>query len=112
MNNENDRKEFFDNLEKVSKVFNETVDHIEKDQEDYWNSLSKQDQLKAFCAVVRRIHQGEVQEQHSYRGMLYSVFGFGPEAYVQAQVAGYLTIHNMLFDARELENNNLTNNPD
>lgn len=112
MNNENDKSEFFDNLEEVSKVFNEALDSIEKEQEDYWNSLSKQDQLKAFCAVVRRIHKGEVEEGHSYRGMLYNVFGFGPEAYVQAQHAGYLTIHNMLFDARELENKDLTNNPE
>lgn len=111
MNNENDRKEFFDNLEEISKAFNEAMDIIEKDQEEFWNSLSKEDQLKCFCAVVRRIYDGELKDQCSYRGMLYSKFGFGMESYVQAQVAGYLEIHNILFDAREKQED-LTNNPE
>lgn len=109
--NEEEKKAFYDNLEETRKVFTEAMDIIEKDQEEFWNSLSKEDQLKCFCAVVRRIYDGELKEQHSYRGMLYTKFGFGMESYVQAQVAGYLQIHNILFDAREKQDD-LTNNPE
>ena len=79
-----------------SKMFREAMDLIEQDSEDYWNSLSKDDQLKAFCAVSRRIHKGEIVDQGSYRHVLYGVFGFGPEAYAPAQAAGYLDIHNAI----------------
>jgi len=83
-------------LNEFSKIFNEVMDEIEKESEAYWNSLSKEDQLKAFCAVSRRIYQGELVDKGSYRYVLYNVFGFGPEAYAPAQLAGYLAIHNSI----------------
>jgi hypothetical protein len=84
-------------LDEISKIFSEAMAEIEKDSEDYWNSLSKEDQLKAFCAISRRIYKGEIEERGSYRYVLYDVFGFGPEAYAAAQMAGYLTIHNSIY---------------
>jgi hypothetical protein len=83
-------------FEEFAKMFLEAMDLIEKDSEAFWNSLSKDDQLKAFCAVSRRIHQGEIVDKGSYRHVLYGVFGFGPEAYAPAQCAGYLDIHNAI----------------
>lgn len=83
--------------EEISRRFNEAMKALEDEQEAYWNSLTKEQQLKAFCAVSRRIFQGEIKEKRSYRGVLYDVFGFGPDAYVQAQDAGYLAIHNGIF---------------
>ena len=83
--------------EEASKVFIEAMKEIEDEQESWWNSLSKDDQIKAFCCISRRIYQGEIVEHRSYRGMLYSIMGFGPEAYVQAQDAGYLEIHNSIY---------------
>ena len=56
-------------------------------------------QLKAFCAVVRRIHKGELEDRGTYRHILYSVFGFGPESYAQAQDAGYFVLHNAIVDS-------------
>ncbi len=93
------QKNALDNLEEISKTFQEVFDEIEKEQEEYWNSLTEEDQLKAFCAVSRRIFQGEIEKKGSYRYVLYDVFGFGPEAYGQAQMAGYLAIHNAIVDA-------------
>jgi hypothetical protein len=90
-----------DSLQKLhdfSKVFNEAMDKLEKDQEEYWNSLTKEQQLSAFCAVARRIHKGDIVDKGSYRYVLYDVFEFGPEAYAPAQLAGYLDIHNSIFD--------------
>ena len=93
--------------EEFSKQFNDVMKEIEDEHEAYWNSLSKDDQLKAFCAVVRRIYQAEILDQGSYRHALYGVFEFGLESYAQAQMAGYLTIHNSIMsedhDQRLLE---------
>jgi hypothetical protein len=85
-----------DDLVDFSNQFNEAMAEVEKESETYWNSLSKEEQLKAFCAVSRRIHQAEIVDQGSYRHVLYGVFEFGPEAYAPAQMAGYLTIHNSI----------------
>lgn len=84
--------------EKLSNTYISVMKEIEQDQEAFWNSLSKEDQLKAFCAVSRRIWEGEIKVKGSYRYVLYNVFGFGPEAYIQAQEAGYLAIHNAIVD--------------
>ena len=86
-------------LEESSNAFNKICEEWEKEQEECWNSLTKEEQLKVFCAVSRRIYEGEILEQGSYRYVLYNTFGFGPEAYAPAQVAGYLSIHNAIFDA-------------
>ena len=84
-------------LEEISKIFNEAMAEVEKESEDFWNSLSKEDQLKAFCAISRRIYKGEIEDRGTYRYVLYDVFGFSPDAYAAAQMAGYLTIHNSIY---------------
>lgn len=76
--------------------YNAAMKAIEEDQEAFWNSLSKEDQLKAFCAVSRRIFDGEIKVRGTYRYVLYNVFGFEPNAYAQAQHAGFLSIHNAI----------------
>jgi hypothetical protein len=75
---------------------------LEQDHDKFWNSLSKDDQLKAFCSVMRRLYKAEIEENSSYRRTLYDVFGFGPESYVQAQVSGFLAIHNAIWDGERL----------
>lgn len=94
-----------DDLEEMRKIFQEAKEKNEKESEDFWNSLSKEEQLKAFCAVSRRIYQGEITDKGSYRHVLYTVFKFGPEAYGQAQCAGYLSIHNAIYDGERLADN-------
>jgi len=101
--NEDKQEKALKSLEEISRIFNEAMALHEKDQEEYWESLTKEQQLKAFCAVVRRIHQAEIIDQGSYRHALYGVFGFGPESYAQAQLAGYLTIHNSIFSSEHEE---------
>ena len=77
--------------------------NLEKLQEEYWASLTKEQQLDAFCSVMRRLHRGELVEGRSYRGVLYDVFDFGPESYAAAQMAGYLELHNCIFKRGSLE---------
>ena len=75
---------------------------LEEDHSKFWNSLSKDDQLKAFCSVMRLLYKAELEEHGSYRYTLYDVFGFGPESYVQAQLSGFLAIHNAIWDGERL----------
>lgn len=102
-----DKDAIMKELQESSQQFQQAIDAIERDQEAYWNSLTKDQQLAVFCAVVRRICKGEIQNQGSYRYVLYNVFEFGPEAYLPAQMAGYLNLHNSIvasdYDQKLLE---------
>ena len=75
---------------------------LEEDHSKFWNSLSKDDQLKAFCSVMRLLYKAELEEHGSYRYTLYDVFGFGPESYAQAQLSGFMAIHNAIWDGERL----------
>jgi hypothetical protein len=75
---------------------------LEEDHDKFWNGLSKDDQLKAFCSVMRRLYKAEIEQNSSYRHTLYNVFNFGSESYVQAQVSGFLAIHNAIWDGERL----------
>ena len=86
MNNENVEKAL-EELSEMGQRFQAVVDEMQKEQEEYWNSLTKEQQLMAFCAISRRIVDGEIKQKGTYRYVLYNVFGFGPEAYMPAQVA-------------------------
>lgn len=88
-------------LHSNNSYFHEAMKELENVQESFWNSLTTAEQLKCFCAVSRRIYKGEVEDRGSYRHVLYTVFGFGSEAYAQAQDAGYLAIHNSIFTAEQ-----------
>lgn len=102
MTDENDKVEqAMQELAELSQKFEALMKVEEEHQEKYWNSLSKEQQLMVFCAVTRRIYDGEIIKKGTYRYVLYDVFGFGPEAYVQAQVAGYLQVHNAIFNGDE-----------
>jgi hypothetical protein len=68
-----------------------------------WNKLTPEAKLLMFCAVVKRIHQGELIEKGSYRHVLYTTFGFSEDAYLPAQVFGYLDLHNAIYSKEELE---------
>ena len=69
-----------------------------KAQDEFWNSLSEEDRLKAFGYVTRKIYQGDIIDKGSYRYVLYNVFGFGPESYELGMDSGYMAIHNAIFD--------------
>lgn len=72
-------------------------------QEDYewWNALPYEERLRAFRSVCRRIQQGDVVERGSYRHVLYEVFGFDADAYVDGMDCGYMDIHNLIARGHE-----------
>jgi hypothetical protein len=88
--------------EELTNNFKRWEQELEQDHDKFWNGLSCEDQLKAFCSVMRRLYKAEIEENSSYRRTLYDVFGFGPESYVQAQVSGFLAIHNAIWDGERL----------
>lgn len=88
--------------EELHNTFQRWEVELEEDHDKFWNSLSTDDQLKAFCSVMRRLYKAEIQERGSYRYTLYEVFGFGSESYVQAQISGFLAIHNAIWDGERL----------
>ena len=102
-----DKETALEAMAKFSEMFQQAIDSLELEQEQYWDSLTKEQQLLAFCAVCRRIYKGDIELNGSYRYVLYEVFGFGPEAYAAAQFAGYLAIHNAIFSP-ERERDQLT----
>jgi len=92
--------------EKVTKdldVLAELTQEVKKYKEQYeakndawWNGLTEKERQDAFYAVCKRIYQGDIVDQGSYRHVLYSVFGFGPEMYGAGMDCGYMEIHNSI----------------
>jgi len=90
--------------EEASKAFNEAINTFQKEADDLWQALPYDDKLKLFCAMSKLIYEGEIKQRGTYRYVLYDVFDFGPDAYVPAQCAGYLAIHNAIFDGETVGN--------
>lgn len=102
-NQNSDTEKALRELSEISEIFQKAIEEDEKIQEEFWNSLSSEEKLKVFCCVARRIYDGEIKQGGTYRYVLYDVFGFGPEAYVPAQCAGYLEIHNAIYTGKDEE---------
>ena len=83
-------------LEELGKLYQEVEGVWHKDSDAYWNSLDQEQQMLAFFSVMKRVYQGEIVEGRSYRGILYDIFGFGPEAYSMGMFCGYFDIHNAI----------------
>lgn len=85
-------------LTDMQKVQEELEEANQKESDDFWNNLSKEQQMLAFYSVCKRIHLGDIQHKGSYRHVLYQVFGFGLESYSLGMECGYIDIHNYIQD--------------
>ena len=97
--------------EKINKILEEYrvaqqdfAKAYEKSTEDFWEALSYKDKLKAFYAVCKRIHKGDLEDEGSYRYVLYDVFGFDFDAYTVGMACGYLNIHNAIVTSKDKNN--------
>lgn len=68
----------------------------EQEANEWWEALNYDDKLKAFYSVVKRIYDGDVKNQGSYRYVLYDVFGFEADAYALGMDCGYMSLHNAI----------------
>ena len=66
----------------------------DREADEWWNNLDKDQQLLAFYSVVKRIVDGELVQKGSYRYVLYEVFRFGTESYMIGMNCGYMALHN------------------
>ena len=80
----------------VTEYISKALEAGQHEQEAFWSTLTKEQQLMAFCHVIRQVAKAELEDQRSYRGILYDVFGFGPEAYSYARAAGFMDLHNAI----------------
>lgn len=90
------QKDMKDVLEGLSDIFQEVEQIWEKDADNFWQTLDQEQKMLAFYSVIKRVHQGEIEECHSYRSILYDIFGFGPEAYAMGMFCGFMDIHNAI----------------
>ena len=82
--------------EDIASSMQEASDQYDRKAEEYWKSLSYEDQLQAFYIVTKRIHKGDIVEKGSYRHVLYDTFGFDLDSYIIGLDSGYIDIHNGL----------------
>lgn len=87
----------------LSEQYCKAADDYQASAMELWNSLPYDDRLKLFCAVCGLIYEGDIKRKGTYRYVLYDVCGFGPDAYATAQHAGYLSIHNAIFDSEHID---------
>lgn len=85
-------KDLEESLNDIHNAFQEHQEHQEfreKECDDYWNNLSEEEREKAFYSVVKRIYSGDVEQGGSYRYVLYDVFNFGPNMYIDDSGRAY-----------------------
>jgi len=87
-----------DALSDMGDTFNKMFSEYHVEAEKFWNSLTEEQRLQAFYWVTSRINKAEIQNNSSYRTVLYEHFGFDPSAYTIGMESGYMGIHNALFD--------------
>lgn len=95
------RRDALDSLAEIGTLMEEAKREYEKQNDDWWNSLSYEERCDAFYAVMKRLYKGEIEDQGSYRHVLYDVFGFGPEMYVRGMDCGYIVLHNRIIDEED-----------
>jgi len=97
------KQEVMDQLHETGREFAKAMDEYQQMANSYYSGLEPEEQLWAFCAIIEKLCKGELDEKRSYRGILYDTFGWGPEAYAAAQCAGFLGLHNAIYNFEDLE---------
>ena len=90
------KKSLRDTLAELSELQEDIEKQTEREMDEWWNALTKDDQMKAFYSVMKRLVDGELEQKGSYRYVLYDVFGFGPESYMLAMMCGFMSLHNSI----------------
>ena len=90
------KKSLMDTLTELGELQEDLEKQTEREMDEWWNAMSKEDQMKAFYSVVKRLVDGELEQKGSYRYVLYDVFGFGPESYMLGMMCGFMNLHNSI----------------
>lgn len=95
-----------ESLSKVSNVMRDVSEQYDKECDTYWHNLSYEERLKAFYSVCKRIHKGDVLDRGTYRYVLYDTFVFDADSYSIGMDCGYMTLHNLIQEGLEKNNDN------
>jgi hypothetical protein len=90
------KKSLRDILTELGELQEDIEKQTEREMDEWWNALTKDDQMKAFYSVVKRLVDGELEQKGSYRYVLYDVFGFGAESYMLGMMCGFMSLHNSI----------------
>lgn len=90
------KKSLMDTLTELGELQEDLEKQTEREMDEWWNAMPKEDQMKAFYSVVKRLVDGELEQKGSYRYVLYDVFGFGPESYMLGMMCGFMSLHNSI----------------
>lgn len=99
----NSDDKFLDALGDLSNYQEQAEQALNSECRTWWETLSQQDQMKAFYIVTRMIYESEFKDSLSYRGMLYDKFGFPPESYGLGVLAGLMHIHNRILTDKQYQ---------
>lgn len=89
----------------IDEEYEETqINNLKNTINKFWDNLNQQEKLYAFCAVIKLLTDAEINENRSYRGILYDTFKFGPEAYTLAQLSGFIQLHNSIYTKTDILN--------
>jgi hypothetical protein len=97
-----DKKSLLDAIAQESEHFQELIRQETVEMDQWWDSLSQEDQMRAFYSVVKRLVKGEIEDRGSYRYILYDVFGFDAESYMLGMNCGFMTLHNSIYTQQEM----------
>ena len=75
-------------------------DSVKQEGLDEYNRLSKEQQLLVFFAIVSKLKYADLDNDSSYRSVLYQEFGFDESSYIMAQMSGFLEVHNAFWDSK------------
>jgi len=93
--NNSSEKQLTEALEELTEALNESLDTYDNESMEWWDNLSYDDKCMAFYVVTKKIMDAELKGS-SYRGVLYSEFGFGSDMYSIGMKSGFFDLHNML----------------
>ena len=98
-----DKEKSLQQLSNISQEFEKHRKQREEENDAWWEGLTEKEREDAFFAVCKRIHKGDLQDNGSYRYVLYDTFGFDHGMYVDGMNCGYMAIHNAIFDGEEYQ---------
>ena len=97
-----EQKKALEELSRLGEKLEESMAKYEKENDEWWEGLTLKEREDAFFAVMKRLVQGELRDQGTYRYVLYDVFGFGPGYYATGIQCGYMELHNSIYTQQEM----------
>lgn len=80
-------------LQKISESIEKGRLEYKRKSEEYWNSLTKEQQEMLFYVITSKLYNAEIVDKRSYRGVLYSEFGFDHSMYLVGMWSNFFDLH-------------------